>query len=132
MLSRARSACTSLYRFTTTCGCSNVSDLIELYGEIAYVDLGSDADGTAVGAGVYYNVSDNVALGLGASVEDDVTAYGASVRFYFDKQFIRLRFIKGLADAGPFFAFQKPIRTTLVCIEIPCPVRRSMRKEKIF
>ena len=63
----------------------NVSDLIELYGEIGYVDFGSDTGGTAVGAGVYYNLSDNFALGLGVSLEDDVTAYGASVRFYFDK-----------------------------------------------
>lgn len=63
----------------------NVSELVELYGEIAYADLGSDADGTAVGGGAYFKVSDNVALGLGASVDDDVTTYGASVRFYFDQ-----------------------------------------------
>jgi len=64
---------------------SNVSDLIELYGEIAYVDLGSDAVGGAVSGGAYFNVSDNVALGLGVSIDDDVMAYGASVRFYFDQ-----------------------------------------------
>lgn len=63
----------------------NVSDLVELYGEVAYVDLGSDADGTAVSGGAYFNVSDNVALGLGASFDEDATSYGASVRFYFDK-----------------------------------------------
>ena len=63
----------------------NVSDLIELYGEIAYVDLGNDADGTAVSGGVYFNMSDNFALGLGASFDEDVTSYGARIRFYFDK-----------------------------------------------
>jgi hypothetical protein len=63
----------------------NVSDLVELYGEIAYVDLGDAGDGTAVSGGAYFSVSDNVALGLGASVDDDVTAYGASIRFYFDQ-----------------------------------------------
>ena len=61
----------------------NVSDLVELYGEVAYVDLGDGADGTAVGAGIYFNLSDTFALGLGASFDDDVTAYGASARFYF-------------------------------------------------
>ena len=63
----------------------NVSDLVELYGEIAHVDLGSDSDGTAVSGGVYFNMSDNFALGLGASFDDDATSYGARVRFYFDK-----------------------------------------------
>ncbi len=62
---------------------SNVSDLIELYGEVAYVDLGSGADSTAIGGGIYFNLTDNFALGVGASVDDDVTSYGASARFYF-------------------------------------------------
>jgi hypothetical protein len=62
---------------------SNVTDLIELYGEIAYVDLGSGADTTSVGGGIYFNLTDNFALGLGASTDDDATAYGANVRFYF-------------------------------------------------
>lgn len=62
---------------------SNVTDLIELYGEIAYVDLGSGADSTAFGAGIFFNLTDNFALGLGAATDDDVTSYGASARFYF-------------------------------------------------
>ena len=62
---------------------SNVTDLIELYGEVSYVDLGSGADSTAFGAGIYFNLTDNFALGLGASVDDDVTSYGANARFYF-------------------------------------------------
>lgn len=63
----------------------NVSDLVELYGEISYVDLGDAGDGAAVSGGAYFSVSDNVALGLGASIDDDVAAYGASIRFYFDR-----------------------------------------------
>jgi len=62
---------------------SNVTDLIELYGEVSYVDLGSGADSTAFGAGIYFNLTDNFALGLGASVDDDLTSYGANARFYF-------------------------------------------------
>ena len=62
---------------------SNVTDLIELYGEIAYVDFGSGADSTAFGAGIFFNITDNFALGLGVADDDDVTSYGASARFYF-------------------------------------------------
>ena len=62
---------------------SNVTDLIELYGEIAYVDLGSGSDSTAFGAGIFFNLTNNFALGLGAANDDDVTSYGASARFYF-------------------------------------------------
>ncbi len=61
---------------------SNVTDLIELYGEIAYVDYG-DSDSTAFGVGIFFNITDNFALGLGAADDDDVTSYGASARFYF-------------------------------------------------
>jgi len=62
---------------------SNVTDLIELYGEIAYVDLGDGADSTGFGAGIFFNITDNFALGLGAADDDDVTSYGARARFYF-------------------------------------------------
>ncbi len=64
---------------------SNVTDLIELYGEISYVDLGSGADGTEIGGGIFFNLKSNFALGLGASTDDDVTSYGATARFYFGK-----------------------------------------------
>jgi len=62
---------------------SNVTDLIELYGEISYVDLGSGSDSTALGAGIYFNITENFALGIGAETDDDITAYGAAARFYF-------------------------------------------------
>jgi len=64
---------------------SNVSDLIELFGEIAYVDLGSGDNGTATGGGIWFNLTDSFALGLGAAFDDDVTSYGASARLYFGK-----------------------------------------------
>jgi len=64
---------------------SMVSPSLELYGNIGYTDLGDGADGTAVGLGLWYTVSGNIALGLGASFEEDITSYGVGVRLYFDK-----------------------------------------------
>jgi hypothetical protein len=61
---------------------SNVSDLIELFGGISYVDLG-DGDSTGFGGGIYFNITDALALGLSASTDDDVTGYGANIRYYF-------------------------------------------------
>lgn len=62
---------------------SNITDLIELYGEIAYSDLGDGADGTEVGGGILFNITDAFAVGVGASTDDDVTAYGVNARYYF-------------------------------------------------
>ena len=62
---------------------SNVTDLIELYAEIAYSDLGDDADTTAFGGGILFNLTEMFAVGVGASTDDDVTAYGVNARFYF-------------------------------------------------
>lgn len=64
---------------------SNVSDLIELVGDINYVDFGSGGDSTAYGGGIWFNLTDSFALGLGASVDDDVTTFGANVRLYFGR-----------------------------------------------
>ena len=62
---------------------SNVTPLIELYGEVAYSDLGSGADTTAFGGGILFNVNEMFAVGLAASTDDDVTSYGVVGRFYF-------------------------------------------------
>ena len=62
---------------------SNVSDLIELALEVAYVDLGDGADDTAVGGGILFNITDNFALGASISAGDDVTSYGVGLRLYF-------------------------------------------------
>jgi hypothetical protein len=64
---------------------SMISPSFELYGSVGYTDLGDGADGTAFGAGLWYTVSGNIALGVGASFGEDITTYGASVRLYFDK-----------------------------------------------
>ncbi len=64
---------------------SMVSPSLELNASASYVDLGDGADSTGFGAGLWYTVSGNIALGIGASFGDDVTTYGAGVRLYFDK-----------------------------------------------
>jgi hypothetical protein len=64
---------------------SMISPSLELYGNIGYADLGDGANGTTFGAGLWYTVSGNVALGLGASFGEDVTTLGIGVRLYFDK-----------------------------------------------
>ena len=63
---------------------SHVSDLIQLIGEVAYVDFGNGGE-TAVGGSIWFNLTDSFALGLAASAADDVTTYGAGARFYFGK-----------------------------------------------
>lgn len=60
----------------------NLSDAVELYGSITYVDFG-DGDSTGIGGGFWYNFTDTFAAGLGISADDDVTSYGGAVRVYF-------------------------------------------------
>ena len=60
-----------------------IGDRFELSGSLAFVDLGAGADGTEVGAGLHFFVTDNLALGLSLDVDEDATAYGAGVRLYF-------------------------------------------------
>ncbi|MDA0706410.1 MAG: outer membrane beta-barrel protein [Proteobacteria bacterium] len=64
---------------------SMVSPSLELYASASYADLGDGADGSGFGVGLWYTVSGNIALGIGAGFGDDVTTYGAGVRLYFDK-----------------------------------------------
>jgi len=64
---------------------SMVNPDLELYGSIGQVDFDGFRDGTTIDAGLWYTVSGNVALGLGASFDDDVTSYGIGARLYFDK-----------------------------------------------
>lgn len=60
-----------------------VTDKVEVSGSISYADLGSGADGTAIGVEGLYSFTDNFALGLGIQTDDDITMYGVSGRFYF-------------------------------------------------
>lgn len=59
-----------------------VSDSVELAGSLGYVDFGDGGDGTAVGLGALYNFTENFAAGVQANFDEDVTAYGLGVRFY--------------------------------------------------
>ena len=59
-----------------------VTDNIELAGSIAYVDLGDAGDGTAFGAQMLYEFTDNFAAGVFLDFDEDATGYGAGVRFY--------------------------------------------------
>lgn len=63
---------------------SNVSELVELFGEISYVDFG-DGNETAVAGGIWFNFTEIFAAGLSASAGDDVTSYGVGARVYFGK-----------------------------------------------
>lgn len=64
---------------------SNVTDLVELTGEISYADLGSSSENTTVSGGIWFNIANSFALGLGAATDDDVTSFGGSARLYFGK-----------------------------------------------
>ena len=59
-----------------------VTDKVEIGGSIGYVDLGDAGDGTAFGANLLYNFTENFAAGVFVDIEEDVTGYGAGVRFY--------------------------------------------------
>ena len=64
---------------------SMVTEQLELSGSVSQVDFDDFGDGTTINAGLWYTLSGNLALGLGASFEDDVTSYGVGIRLYFDK-----------------------------------------------
>lgn len=61
---------------------SNISDLVELFGGITYVDFG-EGDSTGFGGGIFFNITEAFALGVSAATDDDVTGYSANVRYYF-------------------------------------------------
>jgi hypothetical protein len=62
---------------------ANVTSLIEVNAGISYVDLDSGGDDTGFGAGVLFNVTDMIALGLAGSWDGDVSVYSLSGRVYF-------------------------------------------------
>lgn len=64
---------------------SNISDTVELFGAIDHVDFGDGGDSTGLSGGFWYNFNESFSGGLGFSTDDDITSWGASVRFYFDK-----------------------------------------------
>lgn len=64
---------------------SMVSPVLEVFGSITHVDLGDGADGTSIGAGLWYTVSGNLAAGFSANFDEDVTGFGIGLRLYFDQ-----------------------------------------------
>ena len=64
---------------------SNINPDVEVYGAINYVDFGDGGDSTGISGGFWYNFNESVSAGLGLSSDDDITSWGAAVRFYFDK-----------------------------------------------
>lgn len=59
-----------------------VTDKVEIGGSIGYVDLDAAGDGTSFGAHVLYSFTENFAAGLLLDIDEDVTGYGAGIRFY--------------------------------------------------
>jgi len=64
---------------------SMVNDSLEVYGTVGTLDLDNVDWGTEFGAGVWYTVSGNLAVGADARFASDVTRLGIGVRLYFDK-----------------------------------------------
>ncbi len=56
---------------------------LEVDAGVTYVDLDSGND-TALNAGFLYNATQNVAVGLGASWDDDVSVWSLNGRVYFE------------------------------------------------
>lgn len=63
---------------------SNVTDRVELAGALSLVDFGDGGDSTAVSGAAWYQLNETFALGLTASIDDDVTSIGLGARAYFD------------------------------------------------
>lgn len=64
-----------------------VADSLELNAGLDYIDLGGeDGDDVAVRAGLMYNLTSNVAIGLNGAWTDDPDSaiYALGVRFYFN------------------------------------------------
>ncbi len=63
----------------------DVSESLEIYGSIGNLDFDDVDYGTEIGAGAWYTISGNMAIGLDAKFSDDIDRLSASFRLYFDK-----------------------------------------------
>ncbi len=64
---------------------SMVTDTVEVFGNINYVDLDDSGDETSFSGGAWFNVTDTFAIGVSAGFGDDTTTYGAGARLYFGR-----------------------------------------------
>lgn len=62
-----------------------VSEKLELKASASYVDFGNGADGTSLGVAGWHSFGGDFALGISADFDENVSAYGIGVRWYFDK-----------------------------------------------
>lgn len=59
------------------------SERFEISGGVTRVEFDQGGGNTAFGAGFLFNATENFAVGVGASFDDDVTSYDLGGRFYF-------------------------------------------------
>ena len=59
------------------------SEKLEINAGISYIDMSDSGDNTAFSGGLLYSFTENFALGLSGSFDDDVTEYNVGGRFYF-------------------------------------------------
>ena len=59
------------------------SEKLEINAGISYIDMSDNGDNTAFNGGLLYSFTENFALGLRGSFDDDVTEYNVGGRFYF-------------------------------------------------
>jgi hypothetical protein len=64
---------------------SMIRDRLEVFAGVSHVELDDAGGATSIGAGAWYTVSGNLALGINASFDDDATRLGAGIRLYFDR-----------------------------------------------
>jgi len=64
---------------------SMINSNLEVYGSVGTLDFDDVDWGAEFGAGAWYTVSGNFALGADVRFSDDVTRFGLGVRLYFDK-----------------------------------------------
>ncbi len=61
-----------------------LGERVELGAGLSYVDMG-DGEDTSVGGSLWFYATPSIALGVNAAFADDLTSYGAGLRFYFGR-----------------------------------------------
>lgn len=63
---------------------SNVTENVELAGNVTLVDFGDGGDSTSIGGAAWYHF-ESFAIGVTADFDEDFNSYGIGGRFYFDE-----------------------------------------------